>query len=120
MIKVAIVGFGNIGKAVYEAVKRSEDLALSCVVSSRDVDVDVPVIKNIDDLKDVDVAILCSPSRSVPELASKLLSKGICTADSYDIHTNIAEVRLKLDAVAKENNASAIMSAGWDPAATPL
>lgn len=115
MIKVAIVGFGNIGKAVYEAVKRSEDLALSCVVSSRDVDVDVPVIKNIDDLKDVDVAILCSPSRSVPELASKLLSKGICTADSYDIHTNIAEVRLKLDAVAKENNASAIMSAGWDP-----
>jgi diaminopimelate dehydrogenase len=115
MIRVAIVGFGNIGKAVYEAVKRSEDLALSCVVSSRDVDVDVPVIKNIDDLKDVDVAILCSPSRSVPELASKLLSKGICTADSYDIHTNIAEVRLKLDAVAKENNASAIMSAGWDP-----
>lgn len=115
MIRVAIVGFGNIGKAVYEAVKRSEDLALSCVVSSRDVDVDVPVIKNIDDLKDVDVAILCLPSRSVPELASKLLSKGICTADSYDIHTNIAEVRLKLDAVAKENNASAIMSAGWDP-----
>lgn len=115
MIRVAIVGFGNIGKAVYEAVKRTEDLALSCVVSSRDVDVDVPVIKNIDDLKDVDVAILCSPSRSVPELASKLLSKGICTADSYDIHTNIAEVRLKLDAVAKENNASAIMSAGWDP-----
>lgn len=115
MIRVAIVGFGNIGKAVYEAVKRSEDLALSCIVSSRDVDVDVPVIKNIDDLKDVDVAILCSPSRSVPELASKLLSKGICTADSYDIHTNIAEVRLKLDAVAKENNASAIMSAGWDP-----
>lgn len=115
MIRVAIVGFGNIGKAVYEAVKRSEDLALSCVVSSRDVDVDVPVIKNTDDLKDVDVAILCSPSRSVPELASKLLSKGICTADSYDIHTNIAEVRLKLDAVAKENNASAIMSAGWDP-----
>jgi diaminopimelate dehydrogenase len=115
MIKVAIVGFGNIGKSVYEAISASEDLALKCIVEPREVAVDVPVLKSVTELNDIDVAILCLPSRAVPDIAATLLSKGISTVDSFDIHSNIVDVRSKLDIIAKENNCAAITAAGWDP-----
>lgn len=115
MIKVAIVGFGNVGKAAYEAVSASEDLSLKCIVEKREVAVDAPLVRDVSELSDIDVAILALPSRAVPEIAASLLSKGICTVDSYDIHSNIVDVRSDLDKIAKENNCAAITAAGWDP-----
>lgn len=115
MIKVAIVGFGNIGKAAYEAILKSNDFSLTSIVETRPVKADVPVLKDISELKDIDTAILCLPSRMVPDYAPILLSKGISTVDSYDIHTNIAETRTKFNKIAKENNCVSIISAGWDP-----
>lgn len=115
MIKTAIVGFGNVGKAASEAISQSEDLSLEYIVDIRDIPGDVPVLKNVSELKDIDVAIVCLPSRSVPEIAATLLAKGIYTVDSNDIHTSIADVRSKLDKIAKENNCAAITAAGWDP-----
>ena len=76
---------------------------------------DIPVVRSIDELSQVDVAILCSPSRAVPDLAAQLLEKGICTVDSFDIHTEVWDVRQRLDAVAKAHGTACIMSAGWDP-----
>ena len=115
MIKAAIVGYGNIGKAVDEAISQCKDISLAAVVSSQEDIKCAPVVKGISELKDIDVAILCSPSRLVPDLASELLSMGICTVDSYDIHSSIASVCARLDKTAKENNCAAIMAAGWDP-----
>lgn len=115
MIKVAIVGFGNIGKAAYDAISASEDFLLKYIVETREVAVDVPLLKDVSELNDIDVAILSLPSRAVPDIAASLLSKGICTVDSYDIHSNIVDVRAKLDKIAKENNCAAITAAGWDP-----
>jgi diaminopimelate dehydrogenase len=115
MINAAIVGYGNIGKAVHEAMLESKDIRLKYVVTSKNLSIGVPLLKDISELKDVDVAILCSPSRAVPGIAASLLAKGISTVDSYDIHTNIADVRLQLDAVAKEHRCAAIIAAGWDP-----
>ena len=66
-------------------------------------------------LKDIDVAIIALPSRSVPDIAATLLAKGINTVDSFDIHSNIVDVRSRLDKIAKENNCAAITAAGWDP-----
>lgn len=40
---------------------------------------------------------------------------GINTVDSYDIHGELADLRVELDKVAKEHNAVAVISAGWDP-----
>lgn len=120
MIKVAIVGFGNIGKAVYDAISVSEDFSLQCIVEINEIKVDVPHFRSVSELNDVDVAILSLPSRFVPDTALSLLSRGICTVDSYDIHSNIAEMRSKLDAVAKENNCAAITAAGWDPGADSI
>lgn len=115
MIKAAIVGFGNIGKAVFEAISKSKDFTLECIVARKEIKADVPVLKNISDLKDIDVAILCLPSRSIPDFASSLLAKGISTVDSYDIHSNIPAMRSDLDKIAKENKCVSIIAAGWDP-----
>ncbi|MDD4172460.1 MAG: diaminopimelate dehydrogenase, partial [Syntrophomonas sp.] len=51
----------------------------------------------------------------VPEVAARLLAKGINTVDSYDIHGQLADLRIELDQVAIKNNSVAVNSAGWDP-----
>lgn len=120
MIKVAIIGYGNIGKFALQAVSAAPDMELAGVVRRDASNVpaelaNVKVVSNIDELGKVDVAILCGPSRSVPATAAEILAKGINTVDSFDIHTDIWDLRQQLDAVAKANNAAAIISAGWDP-----
>ncbi len=118
MLRAAVYGFGNIGHAVLEALLASPDFEVAGIVSSSlkpGAQGDIPVVRSIDELSAVDVAILCSPSRAVPDLAASLLEKGICTVDSYDIHTTVYEVHERLDAVAKAHGTAAIMSAGWDP-----
>ena len=117
MVKVAIVGFGNIGKAVYDAVSASEDFSLKCIVEINKIGMtmDVPQLRSISEIDGVDVAILSLPSRLVPDTALSLLSRGICTVDGYDIHTSIVEVWSRLGTIAKQNNCAAITAAGWDP-----
>ncbi|MDD2363109.1 MAG: diaminopimelate dehydrogenase [Oscillospiraceae bacterium] len=115
MIKAAIVGFGNVGEAAYQAISNAGDFSLKCIVETREVTADVPIIKSIAELDDIDVAIMCLPSRSVFGIASSILSKGICTVDSFDIHSDITDTRSKLDVIAKQNNCAAITAAGWDP-----
>ena len=73
------------------------------------------VVKDIAELKDVDVAIVASPTRQVEEQAKKILAMGINTVDSFDIHTQITSLRRSLGETAKANNSVAIISAGWDP-----
>lgn len=120
MIKVAIIGYGNIGKFALQAVQAAPDMELVGIVR-RDANnipaelTNIKVVNDIDLLGKIDVAILCGPSRSVPETASALLAKGICTVDSFDIHSDIWELRQKLTPIAQANNAAAIISAGWDP-----
>ena len=76
---------------------------------------DYKVVSDIRELGKVDVAILATPSRKVQENAEKYLQMGINTVDSFDIHTNICDLRAALDPVAKAGNAVSIISAGWDP-----
>ena len=71
MVKVAIVGFGNIGKAVYDAISVSEDFSLKCIVEINEIGMtmNVPQLRNISEIDGVDVAILSLPSRLVPDTA---------------------------------------------------
>jgi diaminopimelate dehydrogenase len=48
-------------------------------------------------------------------MAVKLLARGINTVDSYDIHNQLADLRIRLNQVASENGSVAVVSAGWDP-----
>ncbi len=120
-IRVAIVGYGNIGKSVLEAVEASQDMECLGIVRRNPSREGYPELENykvVSDIKElgkVDVAILATPSRKVEENAIKYLSMGISTVDSFDIHTGIVDLRAKLMKVAKENGAVSIISAGWDP-----
>lgn len=119
-IRAAIVGYGNIGQYVLDAIIASPDFEVAGIVR-RDPS-NVPdelkkyqVVKSIKELNDVNVAVLCTPTRSVEEYAKECLALGINTVDSYDIHGGIVNLRRELDAVAKANNTVSIISAGWDP-----
>lgn len=122
MIKAAIVGYGNIGKAVLEALRVAEDFEIAGVVR-RTVNVqNAPELAGLEVTDDItklsvkpDVAILCTPTRKVPEYAKTYLAMGINTVDSFDIHTSIWELRQELDEVAKKSGRVAVISAGWDP-----
>ena len=119
-IKAAIVGYGNIGHFVLDALKEAADFEIAGVVrrSAANVPAELTpykVVTNIDELGKVDVAILCTPTREVEKYAAEYLAKGINTVDSFDIHTSIADLRRNLNAIAKANGTVAIISAGWDP-----
>ncbi len=120
-IKVAIVGYGNIGRFALEAVDAASDMECAGVVRRNPGSSAHPglagrkVVSDIRELGPVDVAILAVPSRKVEENAVKYLSMGISTVDSFDIHTDICALRSSLGAVARESGAVSIISAGWDP-----
>ena len=119
-IRAAVVGYGNIGKYVVEALEAAEDFEVAGIVRrasslSSQCDEKYPVVSSLEELEGVDVAILCTPSRLVEKSAETALKLGISTVDSYDIHSGIAETRNRLDAIARENGAAALISAGWDP-----
>lgn len=120
-IRAAIVGYGNIGKYALEALEAATDFEVAGVVRRQGAH-DKPaelqayeVVSDIRELKAVDVAILATPTRSVETYAKEILSLGINTVDSYDIHTGIVDLRRSLAATATAHNAVAIISAGWDP-----
>ena len=103
--RIAIIGHGNIGKAVEQAVLAAEDMQLVGIYHHND---------NLDNI-DADVAALCTPTREVPGFAEKLLKRGISTVDSFDIHGQIYDLRKQLTPLAKEHKAVSIIAAGWDP-----
>ena len=120
-IRAAVVGYGNIGKSVVEALQAAPDFEIAGIVRRNGAEnkpaelASYEVVKDIADLKDVDVAIVASPTRQVEEQAKKILAMGINTVDSFDIHTQITSLRRSLGETAKANNSVAIISAGWDP-----
>lgn len=119
-IRAAIVGYGNIGRFTLEALEAASDFEIAGVVrrdaSKRDdIPAEIPVVSSIRDLADVDVAILATPTRKVEEYARDILAMGINTVDSFDIHTQIPQLRKTLSASALAHGAVAVISAGWDP-----
>ena len=120
-ISVAIVGYGNIGKFVVEALQTAPDMEIAGVVrrslsEEKPLELtNIPVVTDIQELGKVDVAILSTPSRKVEENAQKYLAMGIHTVDSFDIHSDIWQLKQNLDTTAKANQAVSIISAGWDP-----
>jgi len=120
-IKAAVVGYGNIGRYVLDALLEAPDFEVAGIVR-RNGDANCPkelkdfrVVRNISQLPGTDVAILAVPSRKTEEYAAQILPLGINTVDSFDIHTLIPETRKRLMKVAEESGRVAVISAGWDP-----
>ena len=120
-IRAAVVGYGNIGKFTVEALEAAEDFEIAGIVRRNGAEgkpaelAPYEVVKDITELKDVDVAILATPTRSCEEYAKKILPLGINTVDSFDIHTNILDYRATLMPINKETGTVSVIAAGWDP-----
>ena len=119
MIKAVIVGYGNIGHFVLDALQAADDFEIAGIVrrDATNIPEELKSYKVTTSLKDLDadVAILCTPTRRVEEYAKEALALGMNTVDSFDIHTSIVDLRRSLDAAAKEAGKVSIISAGWDP-----
>lgn len=119
-IRAAVVGYGNIGKYVLDALLAAPDFEVAGIVRRNIQEIpeelkNYEVVSDIRKLNTVDVAILCTPTRSVKSYATEILALGINTVDSFDIHTQIPELHRYLEEVAKKYNKVSVISAGWDP-----
>ena len=124
MIRIGILGYGNLGKGVESAVFQNPDMELKAVFTRRnpqDLKIrtqNVPVYSDdkLKEMKDeIDVLILCGGSatdlpKQTPEYAAYYN-----VVDSFDTHAKIPEHFEAVDKVAKENNTIAMISVGWDP-----
>ena len=120
-IKVAVVGYGNVGRFALEALEVAPDMEVAGIVR-RNGNENCPleltkhhVVSDIRDLGKVDVAILACPTRSCPQYAKQILPLGINTVDSFDIHTSIMDYRSELMPINKATNTVSVIAAGWDP-----
>ena len=119
-IKAAIIGYGNIGKYVLEALQGASDFEIAGIVRRDATNIpaelkEYDVVNTISQLEGVDVAILCTPTRRIEKFACECLALGISTVDSFDIHGQILQLRDSLDETARKYNAVSVISAGWDP-----
>ncbi len=128
-LRIAVVGYGNIGHYAVEAIQAAPDMELAGIVrrsaalSPEEAKklVGIEVVTDVGMLGKVDVALLCGPTRSIPETAPQYLVRGIHTVDSFDIHgEKLWQLRSGLDTVAKKHNSVAVVSAGWDPGSDSL
>lgn len=122
-INIAIVGYGNVGRGVEQAIKLNADTELVAVLSRRPEEVrkelnEVPVFHLDDPIPHdihVDVAILCGGSKEdIPVQGPKFAPK-FNTVDSFDTHAAIPSYFQTMNTLAQEHGHVHIISAGWDP-----
>ena len=122
-IKIAICGYGNLGKGIESEISKSKDMELVAIFTRRNPESlvtksSVPII-NINDINNwndkIDVVIMCGGSATdlpnqVPEIA-----KSFNTVDSFDTHAKIPEYYDKVNESALSGKNTSIISGGWDP-----
>ena len=123
-IRIGIVGYGNIGRGVEQAIKRNEEMELAAVFTRRDpasvkVATEGAKVVHMDDMLsmkgDVDVMVLCGGSATDLPVMGPEIAANFNTIDSFDTHAKIPEYFANVDKAAKEGNNISIISVGWDP-----
>ncbi|MDD2449393.1 MAG: diaminopimelate dehydrogenase [Sulfurimonas sp.] len=123
-IKVAIAGYGNLGRGVELSISKNPDMELVGIFSRRDPksvktlfkDSKVFLVDTILDYKDqIDILILCGGSKDDLPIQGPEFCKNFNIVDSFDTHAKIPDYFDSIDAPAKENDKVALISIGWDP-----
>ena len=123
-IRIGIVGYGNIGRGVEQAIKRNEDMELAAVFTRRDpasvkVATEGTKVVHMDDMLsmkgDVDVMVLCGGSATDLPVMGPEIAADFNTIDSFDTHARVPEHFANVDKAASESNHVGIISVGWDP-----
>ncbi len=122
MIKVGIIGYGNLGRGVERALKQNKDMELVGVFTRRapeTVTTEGASAYTMEDLTayqgKIDVCILCGGSATDLPIQTPELTHLFNTVDSFDTHAKIPEHFATVDKVAKENQTVSVISTGWDP-----
>lgn len=123
-MKIAIYGYGNLGKGVECAVRQNPDMELFAVFTRRSPEslkIATPTAKVLPakDVEkyadDIDVLVICGGSATdLPEMTPTLAEK-FCVVDSFDTHADIPTHFERVDTAAKRGGRLAMISAGWDP-----
>jgi len=128
-IRVAIAGYGNLGRGVEASLAQNPDMELICVFSRRDsanvtlLDQKVPVyaMVNVEQYQDeVDVMILCGGSKTDLPEQGPYLAQFFNTVDSFDTHEKVNEYFAALSGAAQKSGNIALLAAGWDPGLASL
>ena len=121
-IKVAINGYGNLGRAVERAVNAAEDMQAVAVFTRRDpkdLETAGTPVYSVSQMADfsgkVDVCICCGGSATDLRTQGPAAVKYFNAVDSFDTHADIPAYFADMDAAAKEAGHSALISTGWDP-----
>lgn len=123
MIKIGIIGYGNLGKGVELAIKQNQDMELVAIFTRRNPEslktftkTKIINVSEIENWKDkIDVAILCGGSATdLPEQGPKY-ANFFNTIDSFDTHAKVKEYYENMNTVAKNSGKLSIISVGWDP-----
>ncbi len=124
MIKIGILGYGNLGRGVESAIKQNPDMELVAVFTRRDPSSltirteGVPVL-HVDDapsmVEKIDVMVLCGGSATDLPEQTPAIAKLFNCIDSFDTHAKIPEHFAAVDKAAKEGGKVAMISVGWDP-----
>lgn len=120
-LKVAICGYGNLGKGVEKGIRQNPDMELVGIFSRRpaeelDTTSKVLSMENIEQYQgDIDVVIMCGGSANDLEVQVPEFAKYFNTVDSFDTHARIPEYYKLVDEVAKSKKHISIISVGWDP-----
>lgn len=123
-IRIGIVGYGNIGRGVEQAIARNEDMELKAVFTRRDpqtvaVKTEGTLVKRFDDMlsmkDEIDVMVLCGGSATDLPVIGPEVAANFNTIDSFDTHAKIPEYFANVDKAAKAGGNVSIISVGWDP-----
>ncbi len=122
-MKIAIYGYGNLGKGVEYAIRQNPDAVLTGIYTRRDPatvhpvgNVPVyPVSEILSHRAEIDVLIICGGSATDLPGMTPVLAKDFNVIDSFDTHAKIPEHYAAVDAAAKESGHTALISGGWDP-----
>ena len=123
MIKLGILGYGNLGRGVENAMKFNKDMELCAIFTRRNpetvkVNSNTPVVSvnDIEQWKDkLDVLIICGGSATDLPVQTPKYAEMFNVIDSFDTHARIPEHFANVDTAAKKSNKVAIISLGWDP-----
>lgn len=122
-MKIAIYGYGNLGKGVECAVNDAPDAELFGVFTRRAPETVKTVsgakVYSADDIfnykDDIDVVIICSGSATDLPAMTPALAENFNVIDSFDTHAKIPEHFANVDKASKQSNHTALISGGWDP-----
>ena len=138
-IKIAIIGYGNLGKGVKQAIEKNPDMELAEIITRRPdavkkIEKKVPVFPFEKFEVIADVAILCGGSKEdifgtsnnkelnrvriqdpYAQGQGLYFAQFFNTVDSFDTHSRIFDYYHQIAKVAQLNRHTSIISAGWDP-----